>query len=548
MSLQQLSKLVDYLPEEDLKQLLSNASSMSPSDAAELFKGFLGETPASLEFISSFNSRRQNASSNSAPVQAQANISQGIPAQSSDVPPRNNRTNGGGKKKANIHTPAPRQIDNAFAGAGTAYRKDDEGSSSTAGPSRGQQSYTRAASNLVLRTEMPKKTQTPPPRLPPSAQGRLISDPKPAKNHSAPSTRSSSPRGNGRNTQKVHLTGGTPMSSASKALEELDTLIKTLEAGSSTTDNASRACNCIATRHPLLAAAPNCLNCGKVICVKEGFGPCTFCGHEILAREDRDSLVRSLKEDRAEEKKAIDRALHKKVDSTPRNPYTSRAEAVPQGPTPAEIAAAASITAEPELTPAQKAQMHRDKLLNFQAQNAARTTVHDEAADFATPELGVSQWVGPMERARLVKQQQKVLREQEWNARPEWEKKREMVSLDVVNGKVVRKFKTVTQAYTPSDEPETPPEMEEWYPVDIKDERVAGGTFSNNPLLGGLIRPRYTPADDRHIERKTMWRRVQDDYEDNEAVILDGGVYGGRTGGSTADPDHREGADERANS
>lgn len=249
----------------------------------------------------------------------------------------------------------------------------------------------------------------------------------------------------------------------------------------------------------------------------------------------------------------MDRALHKKTESPSRNPYQSRAAAVPAGPTPAELARGGSGpgagTESANLTPAQQAQIHRDKLLNFQAQNAARTTVHDEAADFATPELGVSQWVGPMERARLVKQQQKVLREQEWNARPEWEKKREMVSLDVVNGKVVRKFKTVQQKYEAEPSPED--ETDDFaYDGDAKpDERVAGGgTFSKNPLLGGLIRPKYVPADDRPIERKTMWRRVQDDYEDNEAVILDGGVYGGRKGGSMADPDHREGADERAGS
>ena len=111
-------------------------------------------------------------------------------------------------------------------------------------------------------------------------------------------------------------------------------------------------------------------------------------------------------------------------------------------------------------------------------------------------------------------------------------------------------FKTVQQKYADREDKENEPEIEEsQYGAsrEVEDGRTAKGAYSRNPLLGGLIRPVYTPADEQKTgvppqERKTMWRRVQDDYEDNEEVILDGGVYGG---GSLADPDRREGADER---
>jgi hypothetical protein len=58
-----------------------------------------------------------------------------------------------------------------------------------------------------------------------------------------------------------------------------------------------------------------------------------------------------------------------------------------------------------------------------------------------------------------------------------------------------------------------------------------GGAFSRNPLLGGLIRPVIRVEEKgkgRESERKQTWRRVQDDNDDNEQWILDGGVYGGR--------------------
>ena len=63
-------------------------------------------------------------------------------------------------------------------------------------------------------------------------------------------------------------------------------------------------------------------------------------------------------------------------------------------------------------------------------------------------------------------------------------------------------------------------------------ERLStGGVFSKNPLLGGLIKPIYdAKGKGSELEgrkgRQTKWRRVQDDLDDNEAVILDGGAYG----------------------
>jgi hypothetical protein len=37
-------------------------------------------------------------------------------------------------------------------------------------------------------------------------------------------------------------------------------------------------CNCEATKHPLVN---NCLNCGRVVCLSEGPGPCFFCGNIV---------------------------------------------------------------------------------------------------------------------------------------------------------------------------------------------------------------------------------------------------------------------------
>ena len=200
------------------------------------------------------------------------------------------------------------------------------------------------------------------------------------------------------------------------------------------------------------------------------------------------------------------------------------------------------------------AKQHRDRLLAYQAENARRTQIHDEAADYETPTSGLSQWSSPMERAAQLKRQQKVLREQEWNAKPEYEKRRMVVSVDLVGGKVVKKMGNIER---PGHVEETVVEDAD---VGVVGGGVAGGLggdggkFSKNPLMGDLIRPVWKSknieegqgkgkeksldseyagdaesagGNKENEPRRSAWRRVQDDDDDNEAMILDGGVYGG---------------------
>lgn len=318
------------------------------------------------------------------------------------------------------------------------------------------------------------------------------------------------------------------MKGASKVLDELDSAIRSLEiqTNPSLQDNEKRKCNCIATRHPLLAAAPNCTNCGKVICVKEGLGPCTFCGTPLLSPTEIQGMIRELREERGREKMNIDRAAHKRAD-------------VSKTPAPFANRNGAAIEALTNPSAADKALLHRDRLLGFQAQNAKRTTVHDEAADFDTPEAGQSMWSTPQERALQLKRQQKVLREQEWNAKPEWEKRRQVFSIDLVGGKAVKKMGYVTkeEVFGKDDEEivETP---DDGYnqPLAESSGNKSKSNFSQNPLMGSLIRPVYNAgkgkekaATDGEERKRKTWRRVQDDMEDNEAVILDGGIYSGDT-------------------
>jgi hypothetical protein len=354
--------------------------------------------------------------------------------------------------------------------------------------------------------------------------GTLVSDlgvPK-LKPKSNPVSRTSTPGpSSSRNiataTTKVSITGGTPMHGSSTALADLDQAIRSLEittnpslASNSASNLAARRCNCVATRHPLLEAAPNCLSCGKVICIKEGLGPCTFCGEPLLSSAEVQNMIRELRAERGREKQAMDREAHKRADATrPNRPFRRP-----------------GVDDKDDLTVAEAmALQHRDKLLGFQAQNARRTTVRDEAADFDVTDAG-SMWASAEERALALKRQQKLLREMEWNAKPEYEKRQQVVSIDLTGRKVFKKMAKVERPPSPEEE-EVVAEAE---PVSAQ-TGGHGGAFSKNPLLGGLIRPVYDPKGkgaelEGRKDRATRWRRVQDDLDDNEAVILDGGVYG----------------------
>lgn len=544
MSLNQLSMLLG-LPDSDCKQILDYGSTLSKAEAADHFKNLLGDSPQAIEFISSFNSRRQDPRPAPAPTPA---TQQNTPSDL-DAVPKTQR--GPKKKKAPLHTPAPRQITDATPASGTVYSKksiEDDYIARRSGAS------TPSSSNSPF-TAPPPKSSTPPPKKfskqPPSAAGSLVSDrlaPK-QKPKSNPTSRSSTPgpapRGNGGPVTKVSIAGGTPMHGASTAVADLDAAIRSLEvttnpslAGSGGDDSARR-CNCVATRHPLQSAAPNCLSCGKVICLKEGLGPCTFCGAPLLSPSEVQSMIQELRAERGREKQAADRQAHKRADvaAKPR-PFTKpRTGEETDGLGEAEA----------------KALEHRDRLLGFQAQNARRTTVRDEAADFdvsgAMAGFSGSLWASPEDRARELKRQQKILREMEWNARPDYEKRQQVVSIDLVGGKVVKKFVAKERPATPEDEDQDEAlgsgagggsggggVLEE---TSANRRPGAGGAFSKNPLLGGMIRPVYdakgkgAELEGRKDRTATRWRRVQDDLDDNEAVILDGGVYGGQQGAST---------------
>lgn len=486
------------LDEESLKQVIEYSASLPADDCADHLKNFLGDSPAAFEFIASFNARRNARSP--APVPASTTPATSSSSRNNDTyASKSDRPKGRGKKsKPPLHSAGPPRRPDNYGDVGGGYMKKEEedymsASKSTLSPPI---QSSNPASSSSSRAQSPMRPASS--KAPPSASGPVLSD-------MLPNVRSKTSKSS---RQAGASKGGAALTT--NDISDLTAAIAALEVSTNPTLGERRKCNCYASIHSLFDPAPNCVNCGKIICSLEGLQPCSFCGTPLLSPEEVQSMIKELRAERGQEKmRAHNEGAHHSGGPRPVGPESS---------TPSKLDAAKA---------------HRDKLLQFQAQNARRTKVVDEAADFETPNVASTLWMSPAQRALALKKQQRIQREMEEKARPEWEKKKSFMSLDIRGGKVRRVYHTAAAESTPeTSEPEPADDTEADAPPPS-----GGHAFSKNPLLaaGGLMRPVWKAPDGKAVdpaertERKQTWRRVQDDNDDNEQWILDGGMHGHST-------------------
>lgn len=501
-----LPKLSNFLPldEESLKQIITYSAGLSKEESAEHLKNLLGDAPPVLEFISSFNSRR--ADSGTSTPQSGASIPR--TARDDNGPVERNQVKKNKRTKAPLHNAGPPRRPENYGNVSGGYKKADLEQDYMATPSRPASlqpdfgsGYGSSSANSRNPSPAPKSNNT---KAPPSAAGPLISDYLP--NVKSKTSKAHRPAGSG--SGSGHSTPGKG-SVTTTNIADLTSAIAALEVSTNPTSAKKRQkCDCNASIHPLFTPAPNCLSCGKIICSLEGLQPCSFCGAQLLSSQEIQSMIKELRAERGQEKmRAHNEGVH----------HTGGPSMSDSGP-PSKLDAAVA---------------HRNKLLAFQTQNAQRTRVVDEAADFETPNIGSTQWMSPAQRALALKKQQKILRELEEKAKPEWEKKQTVLSLDIKSGRVVRSYHAAPSAAVTPDEEEK--EIDETATMDAQNETgTTGAAFSKNPLLasGGLMRPIWKATTDGEVrgeknkEVRRAWRRVQDDNDDNEQWILDGGAHG----------------------
>lgn len=199
----QISQLLP-LDEESLQQILDYTSTLPKDAAAEHLKNLLGDSPKALEFIGSYNARRETPST---------------PSSAPDSP-RNTRKPHQKKPPLN-KLPSPRRPED-YGNTLGAYKKRD-GEDYMVGSKRGQPepalAKRLALSDQPDARELPKTTpaNSTSTKAPPSAAGSLISDLPNVRTGSRTSSRTGSPAPK----TKINVQGGASMHGASTTLQDL---------------------------------------------------------------------------------------------------------------------------------------------------------------------------------------------------------------------------------------------------------------------------------------------------------------------------------------
>lgn len=359
------------------------------------------------------------------------------------------------------------------------------------------------AAKVDKKSDSKKAQEKPPPAIPSKNEGTktawsTTSEPKKSSNtrlkHNTSSVMTSeladAKPSNKQKEQKVKKTKKKNLDN----LKDIEAALNDLEVqkaaeNDSKSQGARRVCNCMATRHPLFEVAPNCLNCGKIICSKEGLQPCSFCGQELLSPQEKNEIIKILKSEKigldtekanpvekttsprvssSRSKKGIvvsvgkgenlwkaqEAALKKAEEEKKRLKELQEQDSQRQQELEEQIKELEHYEKTKNVNPdLLQAQERLDTLLNFQATGAERTRIIDNAADFEMPhQSSGSMWLSPTERALQLKKQQKQQRKAEEQKKQRTGRTKKVVEMVIKDGKVKMVEKHVEVDTTEDDE------------------------------------------------------------------------------------------------
>ncbi|KAI9278336.1 putative zinc finger motif, C2HC5-type-domain-containing protein [Phascolomyces articulosus] len=314
-----------------------------------------------------------------------------------------------------------------------------------------------------------------------------------------------SKKNKGKSNSSSTTTNETAPKKKKKNEMTLEAALKELHIKASTAESA--------TKHPLLTIAPNCLNCGKIICTVEGTGPCTFCDTPVLSKEQQVALIAEAKKKRVEDKQRLNaqqqssKKRSKQIGSTPSVGYAAK---VSGQIVPTNAYQEPNFDYDQEEQNRQKAEAHKEKLLEFQRTSAKRTTVIDQATDFTLPSDQLNPWLTPQERALEMKKKQsnmkRLMRTTGDSSR------RRVISIDVSTRQVM-----MDDAESSSSDSE--PEELRVRKEQPQEEDGSARTYANNPLLKGIQAPKFVgkhkPLSGGRNRRKDRVQYDDDDMMDD---------------------------------
>ncbi|EPY50803.1 thyroid receptor interacting protein [Schizosaccharomyces cryophilus OY26] len=304
-------------------------------------------------------------------------------------------------------------------------------------------------------------------------------------------------------SKKASKPKAAPQVSKIEGLADIERAIHQVEISQRSSNSNRRSCDCQGRKHPLNEAAPNCLNCGKIICMLEGMGPCTFCKTPVISKTQQLELLQELKKAGSDLKQASNQKTKSKHMSSKHQFQKLNNSSIH------------SIFIDPKQLEqkAIEAEQRKNVLLNFDRTAAQRTKIIDEAADFDPTMLASDTWASPAEKAlNLVKVQQALAQKEK--------KKKKVLSISLSGKKVV-----VDQKDESSDE-EMPDDEQRKF-METKDIEASTKQKSSNVtrIPRKLARPVFRPQDQpkfksglpKEIAEKInrSWSKVQDAVEED---------------------------------
>lgn len=342
-------------------------------------------------------------------------------------------------------------------------------------------------------------------------------------------------------------------------LKDIDAILMNLELAKSN-DNSRRVCNCMATRHPLFELAPNCLNCGKIICVKEGLQPCSSCGKELLNYKDKMEIIHILKQEKDQVVEKQDNPQNRKIQekktvlskskgkisyslTAGENLWEAQDKALKQADKEAKKLTELRLQKEREEEELRKqeqeldfyklsqtvnvdlvnAQERLDMLLNFQDTGAERTKIIDNAADFESPSASSGNlWLSPVERALQLKKQQRQSRKHEETKKERSGRGKKVLEMIIRDGKV-----TMVEKVGPVDTPD-----EQDSEIEELESQIKEGKSTNEAEMSRNVwdfekdknkweKPVYTATQELQIDESFVVKnRVQFSFDPDQNELL----------------------------
>ena len=157
-------------------------------------------------------------------------------------------------------------------------------------------------------------------------------------------------------------------------------------------------CECLGQKHQLIN---NCIECGRIVCMQEGSGPCYFCGALVCSTEEKEILSQKSKKSQKLYEKLLTRSIEDTTEET-------------------------LSVADKGL---QEAIAHKNKLIEFDKSGVRRTKVIDDECDYFASDS--NRWLSKRERDALRKKEED-LREKRHGSRRQMK-----VTLDFAGRRVI---------------------------------------------------------------------------------------------------------------